>query len=161
MRCSEDMACTLTAKVFSLMPPTGRTYSTHNKCSTFGICTHRMYRHNRICTQVRTVHLGSVHNIHTHRMYSIHHHTQNWHHSRHYYSGTTSYVRTHWDQLICPLQRGCSLFRGEKCISTIGMFIFGALESVLCREVVYMLSLFRGSLSRGTTVHKLLSVPFQ
>ena len=28
----------------------------------------------------------------------------------------------------------------SKCISTIGKSIFGALESVLCREVVYMVS---------------------
>ena len=44
------------------------------------------------------------------------------------------YKGTHWDQLICPL------FRGGKCISTIGKSIFGALESVLCREVVYLTS---------------------
>ena len=28
----------------------------------------------------------------------------------------------------------------KKCISTIGKSIFGALESVLCKEVVYMVS---------------------
>ena len=42
-------------------------------------------------------------------------------------------------RLICPLQRGCPLFRGVKCISTIDSN-FGALECVLCREVVYMVS---------------------
>ena len=42
--------------------------------------------------------------------------------------------------IICPLYRGCTLFRGEKCISTIGKSTFGVLESVLSGEVVYMAS---------------------
>ena len=50
----------------------------------------------------------------------------------------TSLQRTYWDQLICPLYRGCPLFRGEKCISTLGKSTFGALECVLCREVISM-----------------------
>ena len=40
----------------------------------------------------------------------------------------TSLQRTHWDQLTCTLWRGYLLFRGGKCISTLGESIFGASE---------------------------------
>ena len=36
--------------------------------------------------------------------------------------------------------------------STTGKLNFGALESVLCREVVYMVSFFGESFNRGSTV---------
>ena len=40
-----------------------------------------------------------------------------------------------------------------KCNSTIRKSNFGALESILCREVLYMVSFIHRILNRGSTVH--------
>ena len=55
------------------------------------------------------------------------------------YSGTSLY-RTHWTSKFVHCREVVHSSEVKKCISTIGKAIFGASESVLCREVVYMVS---------------------
>ena len=59
---------------------------------------------------------------------------------------------TLWPANLSTVERLSTLQRW-KCISTIGKSIFGALKSVLCREVVYMVSFIGVFFNRGSTVY--------
>ena len=54
----------------------------------------------------------------------------------------------HWGQALWPLLRGWSLFGGQKCISTIGKWPFGASNGGLCREVICIVASLRRFLVR-------------
>ena len=53
---------------------------------------------------------------------------------------------------MCPLWRGCLSFRSENSISTIGESIFDAFDSILCREVISLVSLIGSVLIRGSNM---------